>query len=556
MQSVMSMSKMIWRLCWLFRCQEMFTCFLVETLMPESLQQRLEVTDHEIQLFSDVPTALNVNWNAFSVTQNKVQCIIVLTRQGPFVLRRDHGMTIEDVTTVIDHNSKSDVRTWLAFLGRNIADGWFVRMLSLPWIMNPLRMILRFWKSWIFTWMTVGCPFHWTGHCWKTSQNFCKVLLWSMSFKPWDGWSWLILKLSLIMTSIGILWSEGQVRYITQEDLVYCLAIHFFLLKIRTRTVAGNNPAVRCKIKLWHVWIWDALVDPSISLNHFDDVWKSVSRIFMIENLGAWDQASSIVGDHMEIRLVSHVALVNPDLALKNYPRCGPDDKTTAVITFVGALRDGGPASNQQELNIQQKNGLASFLMSQGADLKECLIFKDSILKGAGASAVSSILGQKLVAKKREGLTQWRWHCALHFRNLVKRSEVRRRKPNRNSMFNPKVSQRTFLWKIWLFKVDMFSSLMKRNVSGWQRLHRMCQVSSSSGMRKRGHGWTVRSFCHKTSWRWWLLADATINTLTTAKKSGASMLQQWAPHFAGMFAPGWSASCKRCHGRREHDSRK
>ena len=108
----------------------------------------------------------------------------------------------------------------------------------------------------------------------------------------------------------------------------------------------------------------------------------------------------------MEIRLVSHVALVNPDLALKNYPRCGPDDKTTAVITVVGALRDGGPASNQQELNIQQKNGLASFLMSQGADLKECLIFKDSILKGAGASAVSSILGQKLVAKKREGLTQ------------------------------------------------------------------------------------------------------------------------------------------------------
>lgn len=91
--------------------------------MPESLQQRLEVTDHEIQLFSDVPTALNVNWNAFSVTQNKVQCIIVLTRQGPFVLRRDHGMTIEDVTTVIDHNSKSDVPTWLAFLGRNIADG-------------------------------------------------------------------------------------------------------------------------------------------------------------------------------------------------------------------------------------------------------------------------------------------------------------------------------------------------------------------------------------------------------------------------------------------------
>lgn len=95
------------------------------------------------------------------------------------------------------------------------------------------------------------------------------------------GWM-IVIKLSLIMTSTGILWSEGQVRYVTQEDLVYCLAIHFFL-KIRTWTVAGNHPAVRFKIKLWHVWIWDALVDPSISFNHFDDMWKSVSRIFVIE---------------------------------------------------------------------------------------------------------------------------------------------------------------------------------------------------------------------------------------------------------------------------------
>lgn len=169
-------------------------------------------------------------------------------------------------------------------------------------------------------------------------------------------------------------------------------------------------------------------------------------RMFPMQDLlDPRDQASTIVGDHMEIGLVSHVGLANPDLALKNYSGCGPDDKTMAVITFVGALRCGGPANkapaNQQELNIQQKNGLASFLISQGADLKECLIFKDSTVKGAGASAVSSILGQRLVAKNWRDLHNWRWHCAFHVRSLVKRSEVRRRKPNRNSMFNPKVSR-------------------------------------------------------------------------------------------------------------------
>ena len=28
---------------------------------------------------------------------------------------------------------------------------------------------------------------------------------------------------------------------VTQDDLVYCIAIHFFLIKIRTWTVAGTN---------------------------------------------------------------------------------------------------------------------------------------------------------------------------------------------------------------------------------------------------------------------------------------------------------------------------
>ena len=64
------------------------------------------------------------------------------------------------------------------------------------------------------------------------------------------------------------------------------------------------------------------------------------------------------------------------------------------------------PPVNQQELNVQQRNGLASFPLSQGADLKECLVFIDALIKRAGANAVSSILGQKLVAKKWEGISQ------------------------------------------------------------------------------------------------------------------------------------------------------
>ena len=49
---------------------------------------------------------------------------------------------------------------------------------------------------------------------------------------------------------------------------------------------------------------------------------------------------------------------------------------------------------------------LHSFLSPRGAELKECVHFIESILRGAGASAISSVLGQKRIAKKWEGITQ------------------------------------------------------------------------------------------------------------------------------------------------------
>ena len=71
--------------------------------------------------------------------------------------------------------------------------------------------------------------------------------------------------------------------------------------------------AVLTRVKLWGVTIFHA----------------DLPRMFPMQDLlDLWDQASTIIGDHLEVRLVSHVGTVNPDLALKNYTRCGPDDKT------------------------------------------------------------------------------------------------------------------------------------------------------------------------------------------------------------------------------------
>eukprot|EP00435_Cladocopium_sp_Y103_P025581 s3008_g6.t1 len=397
-------------------------------------------------------------------------------------------------------------------------------------------------------------------------RDFCETLHRTFLTEVINAMGWMLVTefrniVDANITSLQLVKRPGALA-IARDDLIYCIAIHLFLTKIKTWNFLGEQPEVRCKVKLWHVWVWDSLIDPSMfrqaeaiysdnyqDLAHMESsnfesalavalrmivkndqpipryditrflsletkfhdgflkicgdfstlreflslmkdigmeaVWKKFGLIAMCaiisfsdpleaeivfvkipdkravttqfveailrsvlvtlgmpsstdnsddvvlkmklwgvviynarlprmfpmqEIMDVWDQACTIVGSHFDVRLVSHAGVVNPDFALKHYSRCGENDVSTAVMTFVGALKGGGPsekaAAHVHDFNIQQKNGLATFLLSQGADLKESLVFIDSILKGAGGSAVSNIMGQKRFAKKWEGLTQ------------------------------------------------------------------------------------------------------------------------------------------------------
>ena len=47
---------------------------------------------------------LNVASDAFAVNKTDSELIVVLTVHGPYVLRGDHGMTVQDVATIVDHS--------------------------------------------------------------------------------------------------------------------------------------------------------------------------------------------------------------------------------------------------------------------------------------------------------------------------------------------------------------------------------------------------------------------------------------------------------------------
>ena len=617
------------------------------------LQPQMIVGDNDIHLFASVPSALDIHLKAFSSLESKAQEIVVLTKWGAYVVRRDHGMTVADVITVVDHSFGIRCTHLTGSLGERHPEQMIcpdaVFAMDIEGASDDLS-ILEFLDIKIDV---EGIRFCGT---FNVISEFFDFLHKTALIDVIQSLGWLLVVdlqhvVDRCVTAVRLVRRPSALS-IVQDELVYCIAIHMFLVKIRTWTTVGAQPAVRCRIKLWHAWVWDSLIDPSTTLEKFDEAWNSISEKlqidkpwrFVINNrcvnpewpltsfvqhdehgdpqlsvflllgvrgggparlmtsqqalhsenfqnmahleaqnfesaltvalrmmfgsdashrrfdisdfleidssireglftlkggsqilyrflvmmhetgmesmfrrcgwmpacvftrlddpqefhvvfvalpqvptvtlefvrtllksalaclgmptptsgdddvftkeklwnvlafkgklprmfpmqqfLDVWDQACTIAGEHHTMRLVSHIGMVNPDFALKHFSRCGPDAMSCAVITFVGALRGGGPGSdkgpaNFHDLNIQQKNAMASFLLSQGADLKECVNFIESLVKNAGANAISTILGQKRINKKWEGIAQLAQALHIEMPQIAKKLQLARSK--------------------------------------------------------------------------------------------------------------------------------
>ena len=617
------------------------------------LQPQMTVGDNDVCLFASVPSALDVPLKAFSSLEDKAPEIVVLTKWGVYVVRRDHGMTVADVITVVDHSFGIRCTHLTGSLGERHPEQMIcpnaVFSMDYEGASDDLT-ILDFVDIRIDEAGVRVCG------TFPVISDFFEFLHKTVLIDVIKALGWmLVVDLQAVIDrciTAVLLVRRPSALAIVQDELIYCIAIHMFLVKIRSWTSVGDQPRVRCKIKLWHTCVWDSMIDPATTLEKFENAWKVIAgklqidkgwrfvinnrcvnpewplssfvqeddagrpelsiflllevrgcgpvrlmtsrqamhsdnfqniahleaqnfesaltvalrmmfgsdaehqrfdisdfleiessicdglftmkgdaqilrrflmmmhetgmdvmlrncgwvtacvftkfsepqcfdivmfarpqvptvtlqfaitliksaltcigmpkptkgdddvftkvklwnviafkgflpRMFPMQNLlDVWDQACTIVGEHHTMRLVSHTGMVNPDFALKHFSRCGPEEISTAVITFVGALRGGGPAgdkipSSSHDLNIQQKNAMATFLLSQGADLKECVNFIDSLVKNAGAGAIASILGQKRVDKKWEGISQLAQALHIDVPNIARRLQLARTK--------------------------------------------------------------------------------------------------------------------------------
>ena len=99
-------------------------------------------------------------------------------------------------------------------------------------------------------------------------------------------------------------------------------SIDFLIAVLRSALVCIGMPVPTSgtKVKLWSVHVFKGKLPRMFPMQDFFELW---------------DQSCTIVGDHFDIRIVSHVGRVNPDMALTHYTGCGQDDTTVSNLTFV-----------------------------------------------------------------------------------------------------------------------------------------------------------------------------------------------------------------------------
>ena len=94
------------------------------------------------------------------------------------------------------------------------------------------------------------------------------------------GWILTIDADDFVRNELKRIWivTKPAALALVHDDLVYCLALHLFLTRIRNWADIGFNPTIHCRIKLWGAWIWDGMIDANLTMDHFDNVWALISR--------------------------------------------------------------------------------------------------------------------------------------------------------------------------------------------------------------------------------------------------------------------------------------
>eukprot|EP00435_Cladocopium_sp_Y103_P010479 s2347_g2.t1 len=189
-----------------------------------------------------------------------------------------------------------------------------------------------------------------------------------------------------------LLFIPHPVEQVISQKTFYMIMQAALVILALPRGVQEAEDAVFTKIKVWGHPAFQGWLPCSMHVAFLLDPWELVGRM---------------VGKSLPMRAVAAPRTMNPDFQLGHYAKKDSTGRLTLTVHFVLGLQGGGPMPppNAESL-VKQKNALATFLLSQGADFQELAAFVDKILKASSPATIESLLKPRQVKEKLDGIVK------------------------------------------------------------------------------------------------------------------------------------------------------
>ena len=313
--------------------------------IPLSDTLRMNMSNQKLMV--SLPQALMVDIHRFKQDASENGFALALTIHGPFVVKHEPSMTVQDILNIIiSHDLFQGIQglQGLTILGETI-EGCQKAPMCL--IVVPFRDLPIFDTMWI---SDIGVTL--SAQAFQLQGNrlalhsFVKFLRAIRGFDILKALGWYLTapiddSLEASDHTLLITRCPGTIG-ILQDDLHVLLGSLIFCFLVQKVEIPKDPQGIHCRLKLWNQVIWEESLAPFAQLKPITDTWNAVT---------------SFLGKASDIRLVSLGKVINPDFPINQYLPEGSFRQTNVMLHVVLELKGGGSTEDEPiVINDPQEN--------------------------------------------------------------------------------------------------------------------------------------------------------------------------------------------------------
>ena len=200
--------------------------------------------------------------------------------------------------------------------------------------------------------------------------------------KSWRGFEIVVGANSNGLIKLIVARLPGRLAVTLDHLQIYLATI--VTIALCPQPVESHENICYLKIKMWFSWAWNGRIPLSAKVGEFLQPWYEAARVFGMKNY---------------LRTIIKGRQTMPECSFSDLAFPNEELRLHTILSLEG---DG----KKSEVGIEAKNGMAMFLLSNGANIQQTAHFVDGALKHISVQSVNLIMAETNDQKKLKALQQ------------------------------------------------------------------------------------------------------------------------------------------------------